>query len=59
MRGLFFFALLELRRCVGAFLPFAILLAGAIFSGCLLCFTIVAINASDADWNMLIWRRAP
>lgn len=55
MRGLVHFALLELRRRATAFLPFAILLAGAIFSGCLLCFTIVAISAADADWNMLIW----
>ena len=54
MRGLVHFALLELKRRAGAFLPFAILLAGAIFSGCLLFFTIVAINASNADWNMLI-----
>ena len=49
MRGLVFFALLELRRRATAFLPFAILLAGAIFSGCLLCFTIVAISAANAD----------
>lgn len=54
MRGLVHFAMLELKRRAGAFLPFAILLAGAIFSGCLLFFTIVAINASNADWNMLI-----
>ena len=55
MRGLVHFAMLELKRRAGAFLPFAILLAGAIFSGCLLFFTIVAISAADADWNMLIW----
>lgn len=54
MRGLVHFALLELRRRATAFLPFAILLAGTIFSGCLLCFTIVAISAADADWNVLL-----
>ena len=54
MKGLVHFALLELRRRATAFLPFAILLAGTIFSGCLLCFTIVAISAADADWNVLL-----